>query len=470
MPCRQVGAVVGIVLASVGILACGSFACFKVAMRKSTVAPVDVEAAVVSDNNKAPKASSDDPHASLDQSRPGGAQGESRASGASNAQGKITNGVEPVDSQHSTVFGNTLVGSSPEDDHPDRTEQASAGDEQGAASPAQQGDITISSTRKVLRRETTTVKGPDGKTTTTENVTEVTTTTETKFAGSVGSLVLGKAFVAAGGLRRAIGLEDDHALAIKLKQAEEAIELEFHQHGSEQDKQNFNYVYRGTAQNWDDYPDHVKAEIEKGEYHGGKLEKDDFDRGHAGMKIKDFIDHPNSKIAHLNICNVLALRLYTTNSYPRFNRPLRDDVCPHPFQMSVYYLDDALHKLRRVESEQDEDNYIKEVVLYRGMKDMELSNTEGFLKRGGCEKAPMSTTPNRDVALKYAKSNKPLLFKYKASALEKGSSINWLSVYPGEEEVLYRSLTLLKPLSEKLETIEEDGMSITVIEVTPQQS
>ena len=44
---------------------------------------------------------------------------------------------------------------------------------------------------------------------------------------------------------------------------------------------------------------------------------------------------------------MLVLRLYTSSSYPRFNTPLRQRVKPHPFAMSVYFLDEALRKLKQ---------------------------------------------------------------------------------------------------------------------------
>ena len=41
--------------------------------------------------------------------------------------------------------------------------------------------------------------------------------------------------------------------------------------------------------------------------------------------------------------------MYTSSSYPCFNKPLRDRQKPHPFAMSVYYLADALKNNQMVE-------------------------------------------------------------------------------------------------------------------------
>ena len=64
--------------------------------------------------------------------------------------------------------------------------------------------------------------------------------------------------------------------------------------------------------------------------------------------------HPPSRdgaqVAELSRANVLALRLYTTSSFPLFNGPLRAGVCPHPLRMTVYYLAEGLKALRRVEA------------------------------------------------------------------------------------------------------------------------
>ena len=92
---------------------------------------------------------------------------------------------------------------------------------------------------------------------------------------------------------------------------------------------------------------------------------------------------------------------------------------------------------------------------------------DDFKKLGGTEIAPMSTTADKDTALKYAESRTPLLFKYETTGLEIGCSINFLSVYPGEKEYLYAPLTYLH-VKHPLEEVDEDG--VTVITVKPQRA
>jgi len=113
--------------------------------------------------------------------------------------------------------------------------------------------------------------------------------------------------------------------------------------------------------------------------------------------------------------------------------------------MTVYYLDEALRKLRAVRASMDAKVFAGKTLLWRGMKDMVLSDPQKFKEQGGTEVAPMSTTEDKQVALKYSSSERPLLFKFKAKGLSMGVDISYLSVYPKEREVLYPPLTYLMP-------------------------
>ena len=50
---------------------------------------------------------------------------------------------------------------------------------------------------------------------------------------------------------------------------------------------------------------------------------------------------------------VAALRLFTSSSFKQINEPLRDGRCPHPFKATVFFLTEALKKLRAVAAEMD---------------------------------------------------------------------------------------------------------------------
>ena len=53
----------------------------------------------------------------------------------------------------------------------------------------------------------------------------------------------------------------------------------------------------------------------------------------------------------------------------------------------------------------------------------------------------MSTTDDLEVALHYADSKMPLIFRYEARARSRGVDICFVSLYPKEQEYLYAPLT-----------------------------
>jgi len=149
--------------------------------------------------------------------------------------------------------------------------------------------------------------------------------------------------------------------------------------------------------------------VSQGTYHGGKLDKEDYDHGHDGRKLKDFVSYSNSHGSHLSEANALAARIYTTSSYKRLNSPLRFRCSKgdfdHPFKMTVYYLDEGLRQLRTVAAAQsaaqnESREFSKQHRFYRGMKGMEANLHK--LKIGGTERALMSTSNKREVAAAYA--------------------------------------------------------------------
>ena len=80
--------------------------------------------------------------------------------------------------------------------------------------------------------------------------------------------------------------------------------------------------------------------------------------------------------------------------------------------------------------------------------------------------ACMSTTSDQKVAEEFALSKSPLLFKFVSrSFMSHGACISFLSVYPGEKEVLYPPLTYLRPIGMSEVTI---GTTVyKVVEVEP---
>ena len=80
----------------------------------------------------------------------------------------------------------------------------------------------------------------------------------------------------------------------------------------------------------------------------------------------------------------------------------------------------------------------------------------------------MSTTTKLEVAVQYSTAQTSLLFKlHTDSFMQRGASIQFLSAFPAEEEVLYPPLTFLKPTGKSL-SIPFKGRMFTVVEVVPQ--
>jgi len=282
---------------------------------------------------------------------------------------------------------------------------------------------------------------------------------ESKF--SVRQLIFGHPAEAAMGIRVQVGLHEDLLLSRYLKQGMNAVRREFELYGDVSDKQNFNFVLFGTAGNLACCPDEMLEQLRTGKYHGGRLNVDDVDTGHAGFKLKDFWEHPMARAAELEYVHVLVLRLYTTTSFRLFNNPLRQGKNPHPLKMSCYYLNEAVKRLRSTHSGADDFCEVK--YFWRGMKNMDV-DVEALKSKGGSERGMMSTSASKDVGFAYAASEMPLVFKYRTRGLGRGVSLQFLSVYPGEEEYLYPSLTFLLFEEESV----EDGYR--VITVTPQMA
>lgn len=51
--------------------------------------------------------------------------------------------------------------------------------------------------------------------------------------------------------------------------------------------------------------------------------------------------------------------------------------------------------------------------------------------------------------------------------MARGPSVQWLSAFPQEEEILFPPLTYIQPTKAPPEVIEVDGRTITVVEVVP---
>ena len=214
-----------------------------------------------------------------------------------------------------------------------------------------------------------------------------------------------------------------------------AIEREFASHGSSKDQQNLRQILAGS------YVD---------------------DAGYC-RTLEELMAHPHAKMAKLERQHVLALRLYTTDSYSRVNDPLRQDPPerPHPFAATTYFISEGIKMLRAVAASLPNAHSMQE--YWRGLKDLGL--TMEFMQKGGTEFACMSTSASQDVAVNFALSALPLIFKFETKDFtSRGADISFLSVYPHEKEALYPPLTYLRSVKTEKETLGGTDMLVATVE------
>jgi len=205
-----------------------------------------------------------------------------------------------------------------------------------------------------------------------------------------------------------------------------------------------------------------EAAVEKQEWNGIR------DHGRAGHRVADFMFKPQAQEARLTVEEMVALRFYTSHSFESINRPMRDmqRSGPHPLAGIVTNMQRGLKKLRALGSNAMASK--QTVVLWRGMSSMKLSDE--FSSEGGTELAPMSTTTDVSVAISYAvkkETRSALLFRFVTrNNLERGADVQWLSMFPGESEILFPPLTFLQRTRSVPHVIECNGVVVTVVELS----
>merc|ERR1712196_304363 len=126
---------------------------------------------------------------------------------------------------------------------------------------------------------------------------------------------------------------------------------------------------------------------------------------------------------------------------------------------------DAVKRLRTVHADRDGANEV--ISLWRGMKDMQVSSE--FLRQGGTEIAPCSTTTDMSVAVTFSASKHVLLLQLLCrSFITRGADLSFLSAYPEQVEYLYPPLTYLRPTGlVHQQTFGDGDVTITVVQVEP---
>ena len=189
-----------------------------------------------------------------------------------------------------------------------------------------------------------------------------------------------------------------------------------------------------------------------------------------GMLLADFFqDQRVGMSGGIKIEHVAALRLYTTAAFKYINDPLRDmkrheQGRPHPFPLIVTLITEAAKMLGAAEAEAPDAKQPKD--LYRGMKGVALP--DDFLREGGVDTAPMSTTSDLKIAMQYSLSSSSVLMRIDTSSfLMRGIGVRWLSAFPAEEEILYPPLTHLQAEGELEHFKVEEGPQWTIVTVKP---
>ena len=143
---------------------------------------------------------------------------------------------------------------------------------------------------------------------------------------------------------------------------------------------------------------------------------------------------------------LVALRLYTSHSFPAINNPLRMRHQPYPLPAIVMCMSSGLKRLDALDATSDQAT--AKIEFFRGFTDIQV--TDDFKRRGGTEFAPMSTTTDFKVACGYAvrkgKTNGALLMKIVTeNNKQRGKDMRCFSMFPGEAEALFPPLTFMQP-------------------------
>lgn len=174
----------------------------------------------------------------------------------------------------------------------------------------------------------------------------------------------------------------------------------------------------------------------------------------------------------LLIEEIIAVRLYTGPMFELYNTCLRafgskprgivpaySQVYPGlsvegRFVTTLHALNSAVLKISRLQPAMQ---------VYRGISRMKLPKS--FLEKnehnvaGGVEYGFMSTTSNKNVALMFAKDGDKMtastLVVAEMGMIDRGASLDWLSQYPHEQEILLPPLTCMEVKS--ISDFEDDG-------------
>ena len=167
-----------------------------------------------------------------------------------------------------------------------------------------------------------------------------------------------------------------------------------------------------------------------------------------GWQLDDFVQHDSARAAGLLREEVLGLRLYTGPMYVAYNGVLRRNEKGR-YVTTLHAINSGVVKLSRLQ---------RTATVYRGVSGGVLPasffepDEHGAI--GGVEAAFMSTSTDRAVALEFAsrrgadgQARPSMLFHIKMGMIDRGASVEFLSQFPIEHEILFAPLTGLEVAS-----------------------
>ena len=294
---------------------------------------------------------------------------------------------------------------------------------------------------------------------------------DSRFLVTPNEMVFGRPKDAASGIGYYMCVDDDDVRRGMLG-GTDAIRSEIMLYGSESDKECLDYVLnREAGSDPTTFQSGLKRDCDE---HGNVLRRRQVRTawGWRSMRLADFVADPKSRKCRLKEAHVVAVRYYTTNGYQSINQPLRNQERfkrkePHRLPITVAFIEEALGRLREVEADESS-RANKHIPLYRGMKNVAIPKP--FLKKGGTELAPMSTTSNLKVAMSYSLSAHSVLLRLLTEDfMTRGPDISFLSAFPAEEEFLFPPLTYLSPTGDE-ETVHVGEATFHIFDVKPRMS
>jgi hypothetical protein len=362
-----------------------------------------------------------------------------------------------------------------------------------------------------------------GKTEVTERE-EPAPTNSNKLAVQANDLLTGAPKTAALGLEGFMRITPQEAAELR-GGGVDAIRGEFEEHGSEKDKKWLKYIADeeatpGTGE-WGKYDEGREGNPRLADFAEMKEAKD------AELSVANTLAlrlYTSPAYGSLNdplrdfdeVCQCDA-KLWCKSSSPFSvlkNGALECPVCgtkkhearhcmksKHPFPATILHVRDAILKLRAVDAAKEAEGAARNgaavsggsadsahggagsgsqgaaaQTLWRGIKNVNMP--ESFMSGGGVELGVMSATYDLSTAVQFScatleelERGALVIFKFVTSSfMERGASVEWLSVFPKERECVFPPLTFMSPTGRRQNMRSMPGQqtgNYTIIEVAP---